>query len=98
MKKDKYYFVEANVQHLFDFPTYIVTKLYEEYHEDYLVIENNLNMSGGLFKSPSQSPIHKAKNIQSTSQMNYSQIDFRRGKLLKDFDNDPIIPSIQIND
>ncbi|KAH7645410.1 guanylate cyclase soluble subunit beta-1-like [Dermatophagoides farinae] len=98
LKKDKYYFVEANVQHLFDFPTYIVTKLYEEYHEDYLVIENNLNMSGGLFKSPSQSPIHKAKNIQSTSQMNYSQIDFRRGKLLKDFDNDPIIPSIQIND
>lgn len=64
LKKDKYYFVEVSnnvTRHLFDFPTYIVTKLYEEYHEDHLVIENNLNMAGGLFKSPTNSPVHDPK-------------------------------------
>lgn len=53
--------MRANVQHLFKFPTYIVSKLYEEYHEDTLVVENNLNMSGGLFKSPTNSPTHQSK-------------------------------------
>lgn len=49
------------MKHLFNFPTYIVTKLYEEYHEDHLVIENNLNMAGGLFKSPTSSPVNDPK-------------------------------------
>ncbi|UXI22967.1 tRNA cytosine-5-methyltransferase NSUN2 [Sarcoptes scabiei] len=66
LQKDKYYFVEANVQHLFGFPTYIVTKLYEEYHEDYLVVANNLNMSGSLFKSPTQSPEHQSRSKKPT--------------------------------
>src|SRR5690606_4673549 len=69
LKKDKYYFVEANVRHLFDFPTYIVTKLYEEYHEDHLVVENNLNMAGGLFKSPTSSPVHETKQQQQLRAM-----------------------------
>lgn len=29
LKKDKYYFVPANLEHLFDFETFIVSKLYE---------------------------------------------------------------------
>lgn len=34
-----------------------------EFHEDHLVLENNLNMSGGLLKlsTPSSSPVHEAK-------------------------------------
>ena len=50
---------------MFGFPTYIVSKLYEEYHEDHLVVENNLNMSGGLFKSPNATPTHESKARQT---------------------------------
>lgn len=34
---------------------------FKEYHEDNLIVENNLNMSGGLFKSPNTSPTHQPK-------------------------------------
>src|SRR5699024_2571875 len=55
---------------MFDFPTYIVSKLYEEYHEDHLVVENNLNMAGGLFKSPTSSPVHETKRQQQLQDRN----------------------------
>ena len=71
LKKDKYYFVESAVKHMFGFPTYIVTKLYEEYHEDHLVVENNLNMSGGLFKSPNTTPKHDSKVRQTNPQQRH---------------------------
>lgn len=102
MKKDKYYFVEASVQHLFDFPTYIVTKLYEEYHEDYLVVENNLDMSGGLFKSPTQSPVHQLKQkkqIDGKSKPRglYSgRVRFDFGRVKETINNNGVIPEIQI--
>lgn len=74
--------METNIQHLVDFPTYIVAKLYEEYHEDHLVVENNLNMSGGLFKSPSSSPVHEAKkstaNQPAASRQMQAGFDFSR--------------------
>ena len=109
LKKDKYYFVESNVQHLFDFPTYIVTKLYEEYHEDHLVVENNLNMSGGLFKSPTNSPTHEANKpvldrnmtVNGLRQPNdrYDASDFTRFKNMgnKTMRNEITVPAIQIS-
>lgn len=85
---------------MFEFPTYIVTKLYEEYHEDHLVVENNLNMSGGLFKSPTSSPTHERKaSLQSKPAANNRQLDFARNqnaKLTQKRNRDLVVPAIQI--